>query len=136
MIPKLLKFLLIDDVHFQREKLLSSLLKLGFDGPYSQAENGEEAISMLKKASPEPFEFIICDIQMPVMDGISFLRRIKEESLLSDPTPILMLTAENERKIVMECLKLGATNYLLKPWDTPEIAKKILASWEKIHGEG
>jgi two-component system, chemotaxis family, chemotaxis protein CheY len=133
MLVKNAKFLLIDDDPFIRNELIASLRKLDFQGPFVEVNDGLEAIQALKNNHSAPVNFIFCDIYMPNMDGLSFLAEIKKEQIIDEPTPILMLTAENDRKVVVECLKLGASNYLLKPWNQPDLAKKIVSSWEKIH---
>lgn len=133
MIIKNAKFLLIDDDPFIREELINSLKNLDFIGPFSEAKDGADAIRIIKENSANPFDFIICDVHMPKMDGISFLAQLKEEQLLEYPTPILMLTSESDRKIVVETIKLGAGSYLLKPWNQLDLAKKIVSTWDRIH---
>lgn len=133
MIIKNSKFLIIDDDPFTRTELIKSLHSLDFMGPYVEACDGEEGIKKIRENISTNIDFIICDIYMPKMDGISFLSHVKNEQLLERPTPILMLTAENDRKVVVECMKLGATNYLLKPWNQTDLAKKLVSSWDKIH---
>jgi CheY-like chemotaxis protein len=127
------KFLLIEDDSFLRCELIASLSNLDFTGPFAEACDGQEAIKLIKSAHSNPFDFIICDVYMPNMDGISFLSQLKEEQILDVPTPILMLTVENDRNVVVECLKLRASDYLLKPWSQTELAKKIVRAWEKVH---
>lgn len=133
MIIKNAKFLLIDDDPYIREELVNSLKNLDFIGPFIEAKDGADAIRIIKENSATPFDFIICDVHMPKMDGISFLAKLKEEQLLETPTPILMLTSESDRKVVVESVKLGAGSYLLKPWNQVELAKKIVSTWERIH---
>lgn len=133
MLSKFAKFLLIDDDPFIRNELKASLQKMEFKGTFTEVGDGQEAIEAIKNNHSRPFDFIICDIYMPNMDGISFLSEIQNLKLLDEPTPILMLTAENDTKVVVTCMKLGATNYLLKPWTQVNLAKKVVTAWETIH---
>lgn len=133
MVIKNAKFLLIDDDPFIREELIKSLKILDFTGPFIEACDGQEAINIIKENHSAPFDFIFCDVHMPNMDGISFLTTLKTEQLLEVPTPILMLTSENNPKVVLESVKQGVGSYLLKPWNQIELAKKIVTVWEKVH---
>jgi len=133
MIANNAKFLIIDDDDFIRQQMIQSLRSLDFTGPCTEASDGDEAIAQIRKNQFSPFDFIFCDVKMPNKDGLDFLKYLKNTGLLQTPTPIIMVTAENDSTTVVSCIKLGATNYILKPWSREDLSKRISASWIKIH---
>ena len=74
-----------------------------------EAENGQQALALYEKKSPD---LIICDLRMPVMDGLSLLRRIME---LTDEVPVIVVSGAGVMTDVVEALRLGASDYLMKP---------------------
>jgi YesN/AraC family two-component response regulator len=104
-----MKILIVEDDYGSRE-FLYSLIKLeGFD--VEMAINGEDGLE--KHASYNP-DLIICDIQMPKMDGLEMLSRLRKEK--SD-TFFIITTAFGSEDYAIEALRLGANNYLKKPID-------------------
>ncbi len=80
------------------------------------AENGKNAISKindLKKQNIKP-QLIICDLHMPVMDGMIFLKHLKNDDELKN-IPTLILTVESDIDIIQEAKELGASGWILKP---------------------
>jgi len=102
--------LIVEDNDMNRFIAVQSLKYFGCD--VIEAHNGLEAIS---KVSILPFDLILMDIQMPVMDGIECTRKIREELKLQ--TPIIALTANAFRKDVETYLSLGMNNYVAKPFE-------------------
>jgi CheY-like chemotaxis protein len=133
MILKNTKFLIIEDDYFFRDMLVDNLRTMDFKGPFLTAADGLEAIKIIQINHSSTIDFIICDIYMPNLDGLSFLTRLRDEELLDSPTPIMMLTSVMDRKIVVECMKRGASGYLLKPWNQLDLANKLVSTWQKIH---
>ena len=77
-----------------------------------EAENGEEAISMTVKHSPD---LVICDIMMPVMDGLQFCKELRENIHISH-TPVILLTAHTDIEHKIEGISTGADSYIMKPF--------------------
>ncbi len=102
--------LIVEDNDMNRFIAVQSLKYFGCD--VIEAHNGLEAIS---KVSILPFDLILMDIQMPVMDGIECTRKIREELKLH--TPIIALTANAFKKDVETYLSLGMNNYVAKPFE-------------------
>lgn len=111
------RILIVDDSELVRMKLRDMLHQMNCD--VCEAENGEVALEVYEVESPN---LVICDITMPVMDGLSFLR----ELMSIDPGAlVVMLSATDDQEILTKCLLLGAQAYLRKPFD-PETTYNTL----------
>ena len=86
-----------------------------------EASNGLEGYNTIVKEKPQ---LIISDILMPVEDGISMLKRVKENTEINN-IPVFMLTAKNSNETKIECLSLGATDYIEKPFSLEFVKWKI-----------
>lgn len=116
----MLKFLVIDDDEPIRV-LLKHTLKKNFPCLVLEASNGEEGVQVAQNALPN---LILLDIMMPVMDGREALQRMRENSLLRK-TPILIMTATNDKEVVGTLVKLGISDYILKPVDSDDAVVRI-----------
>lgn len=121
-----MSFLLIEDDLSIREMLVLNLRHLGFSGLFYEASNGLDGLAVLNKNKnrQEKVDFVVCDIVMPQMNGMEFLSKARKIPEYED-LPILMLTSKEDREIVMECVKLQASHYLVKPWNKQALAEKI-----------
>jgi CheY-like chemotaxis protein len=117
------KILVAEDVEINREILLSLLENTGVS--IDCAESGIEAVEMVS-ASPEKYDAILMDVQMPKMDGLEATRVIRTltERRLKD-LPIIAMTAHVFKSDVEECLKAGMTDHIGKPIDIDEVLKKL-----------
>ena len=110
------RILIADDEEGIRESL--SLI-LGEHYELTLAKDGEEALALLQK---EPFAAALLDIKMPKLDGLEVLRRLNGSQV---KTPIMMLTAYQSVELAKEATKLGALNYLPKPFERDHILSTI-----------
>ena len=94
-------------------------LKDRYDFNYIEAKDGEEALQLFKKHHPD---IVLTDIAMPKMDGLTFVQRLRE---LSPHTKVVMLTAYDEREMLMTALGLDVVNYLLKPINRKKLSSVI-----------
>jgi CheY-like chemotaxis protein len=85
------------------------------------ARDGLEALSVLRKKRPD---LILMDILMPNLDGMETIRRLKAMPHLSG-TPVIMITGKNEEKVVVECIKAGAVDFVVKPFVHATLIDKI-----------
>jgi DNA-binding response OmpR family regulator len=92
-----------------------------------QAYNGEEACNTAAAESPD---VILLDIMMPVMDGIHVLHQLKGDPNLQS-IPVIMLTALGREKDVVGCLKAGAADFVVKPFNLNELVARIEAVLRK-----
>ncbi len=102
---------------------IRSFIKQGLDTKYKiiQAENGEQGLDMLKKFNPN---MIICDIMMPVMDGLEFCKVVKSDEQTSH-IPLILLTAKSTVDSELKGLGAGADDYLTKPFNMEILELKI-----------
>ncbi|MDR2577700.1 MAG: response regulator [Chitinispirillales bacterium] len=116
-----MRMLLVDDSVTMRRIQKTQIGSLGITD-ILEAGDGQEALGKLK--SNMPIDIVLLDWNMPIMDGITFLKTVR-----ADPTyagvKIIMCTSESEKTRVMEALKAGANNYIVKPF-TPEGLKEKL----------
>lgn len=89
--------------------------------------SGVRALKFLKERKPD---LILLDIQMSPMDGIKTLQEIRANKDLED-IPVIMLTGVEDKNIVMESAKLGICDYVLKPFASGELMKRIRRAFEQ-----
>ncbi|OGP30007.1 MAG: histidine kinase [Deltaproteobacteria bacterium GWC2_42_11] len=126
--------LVIDDEESMRHMLSIILKKEGYD--VVCAGNGEQALTVLKK---QDFDFILCDIKMPKMDGIEFLKRLKTPPPSPSPLEgegrgggvVIMMSAYGTIDTALECMKLGAYDYISKPFKPDEIILTLKKAEER-----
>jgi two-component system chemotaxis response regulator CheY len=107
--------LLVDDESHIR-KFIGLLLKQLGRPTIVEATNGAEAVAIYESRHPRP-ALVLLDVNMPVMDGMAALKRLRE---IDPDCVVIMLTSLANRATVEEAIRLGAANYLLK--DTPKDA--------------
>ena len=111
--------LIIDDIDENREILERKLLKAGY-----RVETAKEGREGLEKLNNDLIDLVLLDIRMPVMDGITLLKKIRKEKLLAD-VPVIMVTAIEDKKTAIECLKSGACGYITKPFNMEHVNQQI-----------
>lgn len=120
-----MKVLIVDDFATMRRIVKNILRQLGFTD-ISEADDGKTALQALKK---EKFDLILSDWNMPQMPGIELLKAVRSDDELKD-IPFLMVTAEADKGNIVEAVKLGVSNYVVKPFTAETISEKL----EKIFG--
>ncbi|MBV9993835.1 MAG: response regulator [Caulobacteraceae bacterium] len=85
------------------------------------ATDGRQALELMAAVSPE---FVILDVMMPVMDGLEVVRRAKADERLRD-IPVIMVTSREEDSDILEAMKLGAADYLVKPFSPTEFLARV-----------
>ncbi len=120
-----IKVLIVDDFATMRRIVKGVLKQLGFSN-IVEAEDGSAALSELKK---DPVGLIVSDWNMPKMSGLDLLKAVKGDASLKD-IPFVMVTAEGQKENVIEAVKAGVSNYIMKPF-TPETFSEKL---EKVLG--
>ncbi len=127
---KTLKILLIEDDTIEVIKFNRVIKTLGLNHIILEAENGEDALKMFKGKETIP-NIVILDLNMPKLNGIEFLRILKNDAELQH-IPAIVLTTSNNQTDILECYKIGIAGYLLKPLKYEEYVdriQKILAYW-------
>jgi len=127
---KTLKILFIEDDTIEVIKFNRVLKTLALNHLILEAENGEEAMNLLKEKGTIP-DILILDLNMPKLNGIEFLRILKNDAILKY-IPAIVLTTSNNPTDILECYKLGIAGYILKPLryeDYVDRIQKLVAYW-------
>ena len=109
--------MVVDDAAFMRMRCKKMLVENGFD--VVEAANGIEAISVYKETHPD---MVLMDITMPEMDGLAALKEIKK---LDPNAKVAMVTAMGQQALVIEALKIGAMDFVIKPFDQDRVLGTI-----------
>ncbi|GIU70568.1 MAG: response regulator [Candidatus Nitrosocaldaceae archaeon] len=104
------KILVVDDAFFIRKVLKDILNEIGYSN-IIEASNGLEAVETYKKEKPN---LVTLDINMPKMDGIQALKNLKR---LDPKARVIMVTSVEQKHIVHDAIKLGAKDYIVKPFN-------------------
>lgn len=113
------KVMVVDDSNAIRESLVFTLKSAGYDA--IEASNGAVALDLMKKWQIGLF---ISDVNMPEMDGITLLRKIREDSEYKH-TPIIMLTTESSRDMIEQGKKAGAKAWIIKPFHPEQLIDAV-----------
>lgn len=132
--------LLVEDDHVDVMSIKRALKEIKVTNPLYVAGNGEEALELLRDRKREKPGIILLDLNMPRMNGIEFLKIIKEDDLLKK-IPVVVLTTSKEEQDKIESFSLGVSGYMIKPVDYikfVEMVKTIDLYWtlsELAHSE-
>ncbi len=119
--------LIVDDEKNIRLTLKTALSKAGYE--VETAVNGEDGLSKLEE---EEFPIVLLDMKMPGMDGIQFLKKITDDEI---ETKVIMITGYGSVETAVETLKLGAVDYLRKPFKPEEIIEIVEDVFERYEVE-
>jgi len=123
-----LKALIVDDSALMRKLVDRALRQSGLVlDDAVEAENGLEALEALRKArdSGVDFDVIMCDINMPQMDGLLFLETMRAEGL-APQVPVVMITTEGTEQHVLRAIASGARGYICKPFTGEQVKSRVL----------
>ncbi len=121
-----MKVLVVDDFATMRRIIKNILRQIGFTN-IVEADDGSTALPILEK---DNIDLVITDWNMPKMSGLELLKAIRSNPNLKD-TPVLMVTAEALKENIIEAVKAGVNNYVVKPFTAQTLQEKI----EKIFGK-
>ncbi|MDH5323910.1 MAG: response regulator [Gammaproteobacteria bacterium] len=117
--------LVVDDNEMNRDMLLRRLRPMGFR--VETATDGAEALDALQR---EPYDLVLLDIMMPVMDGFEVLKCMKQDNTLRT-VPVIMITALDDSSSAARCIDMGAEDYLTKPFDPTLLKARVGACLER-----
>jgi len=115
-----MKFLVVDDSPTMRRIVKNTLKGLGYE-EVVEAEDGKDALT---KLYAEPVDFIITDWNMPNMNGLEFVKAVKDDDSLAT-LPILMVTTRGNKTDILEAMQAKVSSYVIKPFTPPVIKEKI-----------
>ena len=122
-----LKILYVDDSSVIRDMVESALLEIGF----INIDGAEDGIEALELCAQEEYDFIITDINMPNMDGIELITRLRDK-LDYLITPIMVLSTEWSKEMKQKGKDAGATSWIVKPFNTKLLRKAITETIAKV----
>ncbi|API89652.1 two-component system response regulator [Marinilactibacillus sp. 15R] len=112
------RVLIVDDAAFMRIKLKDILEKNGYEVA-AEAQNGIEAVEKYKETKPD---LVTMDITMPEKDGVEALKEIKA---MDPKAVVLMCSAMGQQSMVMDAIRAGAIDFIVKPFDTERVIKAL-----------
>jgi len=115
--------LIVDDSSVMRKIVERALRQAGLSlNKVHEASSGVEALDLLKS---ERVQLILSDINMPMMDGLEFLRQLRAQQLAPD-VPVVMITTESSEEHVREAILAGAQGYIRKPFTAEQVKERVL----------
>jgi two-component system chemotaxis response regulator CheY len=124
-----MKFLVVDDFSTMRRIIRNLLKELGF----ANVEEAEDGAAALQKLRSGKFDFVVSDWNMPNMNGLELLQKIR-----SDPTlkhlPVLMVTAEAKKENIIAAAQAGASGYIVKPFTAATLEEKLNKIFQNLGG--
>ena len=112
------KILVVDDSTTMRRIMINVLINAGIT-EVDEACDGQQAVDAVRG---KPYDLLLMDWNMPNMLGIDALKTIRGEGI---KTPVIMVTTEAEKARVIEALKAGANNYIIKPFEADAFVAKV-----------
>jgi two-component system chemotaxis response regulator CheY len=125
--PADLKYLIVDDFSTMRRIVRGLLKEMGCNNA-EEAEDGAVALAALKA---QKFDFVVCDINMPNMNGFEFLKAVRADESLKH-IPVLMVTAEARKEDIVLAAQTGASGYIVKPFTKATLEEKVQKIVQKI----
>tara|TARA_R110001599_G_scaffold62361_3_gene173695 strand:- start:158 stop:553 length:396 start_codon:yes stop_codon:yes gene_type:complete len=116
-----LRFLVVDDFSTMR-RIVCNLLK---DSGFTETEEAEDGQAALTKLRGSKFDFVVCDINMPNVNGLQMLAEVKKDANLKH-IPVLMVTAEARKEDILLAAQLGAAGYVVKPFTKAVLEEKVI----------
>lgn len=121
-----IKVLVVDDFATMRKIVRNILKQIGFDD-ITEAEDGTAALRTIKN---EIIGLVVTDWNMPNMSGLDLLKKIRQNPETAK-IPVLMVTAEGLKENIMEAVKAGVNNYVVKPFTAEVLQEKIETIFRK-----
>ncbi|RLA03074.1 MAG: response regulator [Gammaproteobacteria bacterium] len=123
-----MKILVVDDFSTMRRIIKNLLNDLGFKNIF-EADDGATALPMLLDGN---FDFLVTDWNMPQMEGIELLKRVRANERLSD-LPVLLVTAEAKKEQIVEAATAGVNGYIVKPFTSGTLNEKLVKIFARIN---
>ncbi len=111
-----------DDMASIRKVIIKCLNTIGFKN-ILEATNGQEALDHVINNQPA-VALIISDWNMPVMNGLEFLKKVREDSQIKH-LPFMMVTSESDKEQILEAINSGVTGYILKPFTSESLFRRL-----------
>lgn len=123
------RVLVVEDSPSMRAILVKNLQQAGFKvSNIIQAENGDDAIALL---CADPVQVVLTDWHMPKMNGLEFLKKVKARTEFKN-VQFLMVTSESGEKQIQQAIQAGVMDYIIKPFNSIELQKKLINIFKNI----
>lgn len=123
-----MRILLVDDSKTMRNIQKKVLAALAPGVEFGEAADGLEALSAIA-AAPAAFDLVLIDWNMPNMDGHTLAGKIREKD---KKTPLIMCTTEAEKQRVIDAIKAGVNNYVIKPFTPEALIEKVKQTMDRL----
>ena len=97
----------------------------------AEAKNGRDALNYLNSDDEEIVHVIFCDINMPQMDGVEFVKRLRSDKKFEE-TVVIMVSAIEEKSILLEAIEVGANDFINKPFSAKEMEDLLQNVYDKL----
>jgi two-component system chemotaxis response regulator CheY len=98
------------------------------EAQFVEASDGVEGLAAMTGAGPNGFQLVLVDWNMPNMDGLTFIQKVRQTD---KTTPMIMCTTEAEKTRVIDALKAGVNNYVVKPFTPEALTEKVQQTLQK-----
>lgn len=115
-----MQVLIVDDMQTMRRIMKNVLKQIGFSN-ITEADDGKTALAEMKK---KQFDLVLCDWNMPEMTGIDLLKALRADDAFKS-IPFVMITAEAKKENIVEAVKAGVNNYIVKPFTAETVSEKL-----------
>jgi CheY-like chemotaxis protein len=135
MFPSDTRILIADDSQTTRALIRSFLKNAGLGWHLHEAENGVKALEIMRdqEEKSKPIQLILSDWEMPMLSGLEFLKKVREE-LRWKHIPFILITGVNRPEQVVEAVKAGVTGYIVKPVQAETLNDRLKQTWNKVKG--
>ena len=120
MLDSSMKILVVDDFQVMRKVVSTCLKQLN----YLNIEEASDGVEAFEKLKSDKIDFVITDWEMPNMTGIDLLKKIRSDDSLKH-IPVMMVTAEGLQENIIEAIRAGVNNYIVKPIDVDSLREKM-----------
>jgi len=122
-----IKILVVDDFSTMRRVVINLLKQIG----YTNIDEAEDGVVAWSKLQSGYYNFVITDWNMPNMDGLALLQRVRADRDIGH-IPVLMVTAEAKKENILAAAKAGANGYVVKPFSAQILDEKISKIFERL----
>ena len=123
-----MKILIVDDMPTMRKLIQMQFQRLGYSDTVV-AGNGNAAWRLVE-SSPEPFDLIVSDWNMPIATGLELLMKVRGDERFKN-TPFVLLTSEGEPQTKADAEEAGVTEFLMKPFDADSLVQRLEKHFKK-----
>ena len=116
--------MIVDDSATMRKIIMRTIRMSGLE--FEQVEEAGNGIEALEKLSSQPVDFILCDVNMPEMNGVEMVEKVRSEIPGCSDTKIIMVSTESSEGLINDLIVKGANGYISKPFTPEKFKEKLL----------